>query len=51
MIQRKGERRRKRLILAATMLVFCLTLYSCAYKCVTVPPPGGYPYGQPGEKK
>jgi hypothetical protein len=41
----------KRLILAAMLLVFCVAAYSCAYKCVTVPPPGGYSYGRTVEKE
>ena len=40
----------KRLMCAAVMLVFCITAYSCATKCVTVPPPGGFSYDEPGEK-
>jgi hypothetical protein len=40
----------KRLIVAALVCLLTLSSYSCAYKCVTVPPPGGYSYGQAAEK-
>jgi hypothetical protein len=38
------------LMLVAMLLAFGVTAYSCASKCVTVPPPGGYSYGQGTER-
>ena len=46
-----------RLIIAAMIMVLSMGAYSCAYKRVAVPPPGGYSYdqalkkGEKGEKK
>lgn len=39
-----------RLMLITMLLVFGVTAYSCASKCVTVPPPGGYSYGRGAEQ-
>jgi hypothetical protein len=50
MIDRKGEAKMTRLILLAMMLVSCMTAYSCASKCVSIPPPGGYSYDHTTEK-
>lgn len=40
----------KRMILVAIAFVLGLSAYSCAYKCVAVPGPGGYSYDRPAEK-
>jgi hypothetical protein len=47
----------KRLVIAAMIMALGMAGYSCASKCVSVPPPGGYSYdqaperGEEGEKK
>lgn len=46
----EGEEKMKWLMFAAAILVSCITTYSCASKCVTVPPPGGLSYDETGEQ-
>jgi hypothetical protein len=50
MIDGKGEAKMTRLILAAMILATCVTAYSCASKCVSTPPAGGYSYDSTTEK-
>lgn len=37
----------KRLAIAAIMIALLMGAYSCATKCVTEPPPGGFSYDEP----
>ena len=40
----------KWLMFAAVILVCSMMTYSCASKCVTVPPPGGLSYDETSEQ-